>query len=115
MFGNRLAHYSCDSLQRVASFCDVQQLLHEKKVFPSPENGTFFFHLTRSLGRFQQRVAPFYHDLGLELVGLIGNFEIVVELVHLVVEHFLNPILSSSQCFKRSLEEAEVTHILSRI
>ena len=47
--------------------------LHEKNVFRSPENGTFFFHLTRSLGRFQQRVAPFYHDLGLELVGLFGN------------------------------------------
>ena len=25
----------------------------------------------------KQRVSPFYHDLGLELVGLIGNFWIV--------------------------------------
>ena len=39
----------------------------------------------------------------------------VEQLVPLVVEQLLNPILSSSHVSKRSLEEAEVTHILSRI
>ena len=32
----------------------------------------------------------------------------------LVSEHVLNPILFSSRVSKRSLEEAEVTYILSR-
>ena len=60
--------------QRVALFHHFKQLLHEKNVFRSPENGTFFFHLAWSLGRPRQRVAPFCHDLGLDLVGSIGNF-----------------------------------------
>ena len=102
------------SLQRVSPFYHDSQLLHERNVFRSPENGTFFFHLTRSLGRFQQRVAQFYHDLDLELVSLTGNFWIVAQLVHLVVEHLLNPIPTSNHVSRRSLEEAEVTHILSR-
>ena len=63
----------------------------------------------------KQRVYPFYHDLGLDLVGLIGHFWIVEELLLLVVEQLLNPILSSSHVSRKSLEEAEVTHILSRI
>ena len=75
--------------------------------------------ITRDLGRDlrhgKQRVSPFYHDLGLDLVGLIGNFQIVEQLVPLVVEQLLNPILSSSHVSRRSLEEDEVTHILSRI
>ena len=69
----------------------------------------------RSLGRLRQRVAPFYHDLGLDLVGLIGNLLLVEQLLLLVVEQLLNPILSFSHVSRRSLEEAEVTHILSRI
>ena len=77
--------------------------------------GRFSSILTRSLGRFKQRVASFYHDLGLELVGLIGTFWIVAHLVHLVVEHLLNPILSYIHVSKRSQEEAEVTHIISRL
>ena len=84
--------------------------LHEKNVFRSPENGTFFLHLARSLGRPRQRVAKFYHhDLGLELVGLIGNFWIVEQLVPLVVERVLNLILFSIRVSMRSLAEAEVT------
>ena len=72
--------------------------------------------LARSLGRCPQRVSPFYHNLGLALVGLIGNFLTVEQLVPLVVvEQLLNPILSSSHVSRRSLEEDEVTHILSRI
>ena len=94
--------------QRVAPLYHLYQFLHEKNVFRSPENGTFIFHLTRSLGRTRQRVVPFYHDLGLELVGLIGNFWIVEQLVHLVVEQLLNSILSSSHVSRRSLAEAEV-------
>ena len=57
----------------------------------------------------------FYHDLGLDFVGLIGNFWIVEQLVHSVVEQLLNPILSSSHVSRKSLEEDEVTYILSRI
>ena len=54
---------------------------------------------------------PFYHDLGLDLVGLIGNFGIVEQLLHPVVEQLLNPNLSSSHVSRRSLEEDEVTHL----
>ena len=50
----------------------------------------------------QQRVAPFYHDPGLELVGLIENFGIVAQLVHLVVEHLLNLILSLPIMFQET-------------
>ena len=32
------------------------------------------FNLARSLGHHRQRVASFYHHLGLDLVGLLGNF-----------------------------------------
>ena len=63
----------------------------------------------------KQRVSPFYHDLGLDLVGLIGNILLVEQLLLLVVEQLLNPIHSSSHVSRRSLEEDEVTHILSRI
>ena len=63
----------------------------------------------------KQRVSPFYHDLGLDLVGLIGNFWIVEQLLYLVVEQLLNPILFSIRVSRRSLVEDEVTHILSRI
>ena len=45
----------------------------------------------------------------------LGTFQIVEQLVHLVVEQLLNPILSSNHVSRRSLEEAEVTHILFRI
>ena len=58
-------------------------------------------HLAHFLCLLQQRVAPIYHDLGLELVGSFGNFKMVAQLVLPVVEHVLNPILFSSQsCFK---------------
>ena len=48
----------------------------------------------------KQQVSPFYHDLDLDLVGLIGHFLLVAKLLFLVVEQLLNPNLSSSQCFK---------------
>ena len=70
-------------------FYRVSQLLHEKNVFRFPENGMLLFD-------GKQRVSPFYRDLGLDLVGLIGNFWIVEQLLPLVVEQLLNPILSSS-------------------
>ena len=63
----------------------------------------------------KQRVSPFYHDLGLDLVGLIGNFWIVEQLHLLVVEQLQNPILSSSHVSRKSLEEDEVKYIPSRI
>ena len=50
----------------------------------------------------------------MDLVGLIGNFWIVEQLLPLVVEQLLNPVLSSSHVSRTSLEEDEVTHILSR-
>ena len=49
------------------------------------------------------------HDLDLELVGSIGNFKMVAQLVLLLVEHVLNPILFSSRVSSRSWVEAEVT------
>ena len=76
--------------QRVsANILSCFTAFHEKNVFRSPENGTFFLRLARSLGCCPQRD----HDLGLELVGLIGNFGIVEQLPLLVVEQLLNPIL----------------------
>ena len=35
---------------------------------------SYFMKLARDLRHGKQRVSPFYHDLGLDLVGLIGNF-----------------------------------------
>ena len=94
--------------QRVSPFDHVSQLLHEKNVFRFPENGMLLFE-------GKQRVSTFYHDLGLDLVGLIGNFWIFEQILPLVVEQLMNPILSSSHVSRRSLEEAEVTRMLSRI
>ena len=76
-------------------------------MFRFPENGALFLK--------KQRVSPFYHDLDLDLVGLIGNFLLVEQLLLLVVEQFLNPILSSSHVSRKFLEEDEVTHTLFRI
>ena len=50
--------------------------------------------LARDLCQGKQRVSPFYHDLGLYLVGLIGNFWIVAQLLPLVVEQLLNPMIT---------------------
>ena len=72
-----------------------------------PENGTCFLS--------KQRVSPFYHDLDLGLVGLVGNLLLVEQLLLLVVEQLLNPIPSSNHVSRKSLEEAEVTHTLFRI
>ena len=76
-------------------------------MFRFPENGALFLS--------KQRVSPFYHDLDLGLVGLIGNFSLVEQLLLVVVEQLLNPIPSSNHVSRKSLEEAEVTHVLSRI
>ena len=93
--------------QRVSPFYRVSQLLLEKNVFRFPQNGVLLFE-------GKQRVSPFYHDLGLDLVGLIGNSSIVEQLLPLVVEQLLNPILSSSHVSQKSLEAVEVIHILFR-
>ena len=93
--------------QRVSPFYHVSQLLHEKNVFRFPENGTWF--------PSKQRVSPFYYDLDLGLIGLVGNLLLVEQLLLLVVEQLLNPIPSSNHVSRKSLEEVEVTHILSRI
>ena len=79
------------------------------------ERNVFGRLLARDWCHGKQRVSPFYHDLGLDLVGLIGNFWIVAQLLHPVVEQLLNRILSSNHVSRKSLEEAKVTHILSRI
>ena len=68
----------------------------------------------RHLFEGKQRVSMFCHDLGLDLVGLIGNFLLVEQLLLLVVKQLLNTVLSSSHVSRKSLEEDEVTHILSR-
>ena len=62
----------------------------------------------------KQRVSPFYHVLNLGLVGLVGNFLLVEQLLLLVVEQLLGPIPSSNHASRKSLEEAEVTCILFR-
>ena len=84
--------------QRVSPFYHVSQLLHEKNVFRYLENGILFFE-------GKQHVSPFYLDLGLDLVGLIGNFWVVEQLLPLVVEQLLNPILSSGHVSRKSLGE----------
>ena len=76
-------------------------------MFRFPENEALFLS--------RQRVSPFYHDLDLDLVGLVVNFLLVEQLPLLVVEQLLNPIPSSNHVSRKSLEEAEVTHFLSRI
>ena len=91
------------------------QLLHPKSVFRSPENGTFFLRLARDLSWQTTSFQVLFFDLGLDLVGEIGNYYIVEQLVFLVVEQLLNPILSSTHVSGKSLEEDEVTHILSRL
>ena len=45
----------------------------------------------------------------------LGTFELLNNFLHLVVEQLLNPILPSNHVSRRSLEEDEVTHILSRV
>ena len=80
-----------------------------------PRSALIARYLARDLRHGRQRVAPFCHDLGLDLFGLIGNFWIVEQLVHPVVEQLLNPILSSSHASRKSWEKAEVTHTLSDI
>ena len=50
----------------------------------------------------KKRVSPFYHDLGLDLVGLIGNFSIVEQLVHPVVEQLLNTNSFIQSCIKET-------------
>ena len=106
MFGKHLARDLCHGKQRVSPFYHVSQLLHEKNVFRSPGNGTFFLHLARDWCHGKQRVSPFYHDLGLDLVGLIGDFWIVEQLLHLVVEQLLNqffyPIMSQGDLWRRT-------------
>ena len=50
----------------------------------------------------KQRVSPLYHDLGFDLVGLIGNFWIVEQLLPLVVEQLLKPNTFVQSCFKET-------------
>ena len=60
-----------------------------------------------------QQVAPLSHELDLELVGLVGKFLLVEQLLILVVEQLLllvveqipNPILFSIRVSMRSLAE----------
>ena len=99
------------STQRVSAlYPDLHLLLklsscfHERNVYRFPENGT--------LPLSKQRVSPFCHDLDLDLglVGLVGNFLLVEQLLLLVVEQLLKPIPSSNHVSRKSLEEAEATH-----
>ena len=108
MFGMLLARDLCHGKENVSLFCHVSQLLQEKNVFRFPENGMLLLFLFES----KQWVSPFYHDLGLDLVGLIGNFWIVAQLLPRVVEQLLDPVHSSNHVSRKHLEEDEVTHIL---
>ena len=73
---------------------------HERNVYRIPEhsNGTFVL---------SQRVSPFYHDLDLDLVGLVDWL--------LLVEQLLNPILSSNHVSRKSSGAPEVIHVLFRM
>ena len=70
-----------------------------------------------------QQVALLYHDVDLELVGLIGKTWFVEQLLLLVVEQFpllvveqlSNPIPLSNRDVMRSLVDVEVTCILFRV
>ena len=81
------------------------------------KSGTCSFHLAC------YQVAPIFHELDLELVGLVGNFLLVEQLLLLVVEklpllvveQLPNPILFSIRVSMRSLAEVEVTCALFRI
>ena len=100
--------------QNLSLLTKLSSDLHER------EMGESFAQSRQQLGardfhHGNQRVSPFYHDLGLDLVGLIGIFWIVEQLLHLVVEQLLNPILSSNHVSKKSLEEDDVTQKLSHI
>ena len=75
-------------------------------MFRFPESGALLFE-------GKEQVSPFHHDLGLDLVGLIGNLLLVAQLLLLVLVKLLNPNLSSSHVSRKSLDEAEVTRILS--
>ena len=61
----------------------------------------------RANNRFPRSIVRLMLLQGLGLVGLIENFLLVAQL--------LNPNLSSSNVSRKSLKEAEVTHIPSRI
>ena len=113
MFGRHLASRGdlCHGKQRFLRSIMFHSFFMKRTCFDLLRTGRF----SCSSLNGKQRVSPFYHDLGLDLVGLIGNFWIVEQLLHLVVEQLLNPILSSSHVSRKSLEEDEVTHILSRI
>ena len=106
VFGRHLARDLRHGKQRVSPFCHVSQLLHEKDVFRSPVNGTFFLHLARDWCHGKRSIMIWVWIL----VGLIGNFWIVEQLLHLVVEQLLNPIFSSSHVSRKSLEEEVVQH-----
>ena len=73
------------------------------------------FHIEVRVKRSRQTSVPFYHDLGLSLVGLVVFLWIVEQLVHLFVEQLLNSIISSNHVAKKSLEEDEVTQKLFRL
>ena len=94
------------SKQRVSPFYRDLHLLHERNVFRFSENGALF--------QSKQRVSPFYHDLDLGLVGLIGNFLFVEQLLLLVVDQLSNPILFSIRVSMRSLADVELTCTLFR-
>ena len=83
------------STQRVSPFYRDLILLqrwsscfNERNVYRFLENGALFLS--------NQRVSPFYHDLDWGLIWLVGNFLLVEQLLLLVVEQLLNPILSSN-------------------
>ena len=58
-----------------------------------PENG--------ALSLSKQRDSPFYHDLDLDLVGLVGNFLLVEQLLLLVCRATSEPNSFIRSCFKK--------------
>ena len=60
-------------------------------------------HLARDWCHGKQRVSPFFYDLGLEVVGLKGNFTTVEQLVPLVVKQLISGPNSFIQSCQRDL------------
>ena len=89
----------------VSSFTLKFVLSWEKRVWDAPCS----WHMSRQTTGFSVLSWS-----GLGFGCLDWNFWIVEQLLPLVVEQFLNPILSSSHVSRKSLEEDEVTHIPTR-
>ena len=78
------------------------------------ERVSFSWEWSALLFEGKEQVSSFYHDLDLDLIGLIGNLLFVAQLLFLVVQQLLNPNVLPNHVPRKSLEKAAVTHTFSR-